>query len=209
MGDKQIRNVIFDFGGVVVGYDPASYVKKLFGDGPAARYALDTIFSPDVVGSLDLGQTTREAAYAPVMARARADGFEKELTYVRDHWIEDMMGTKEDTVALVRRLRESGYGVYYLTNMPSDLWEIFCARGLRDIFLGGVASFEVHVTKPDRRIYEILLERTGIDPGESVFLDDMERNIRGGEVLGLRGILFTDAAEAERELAGMGVCLCD
>lgn len=207
MGDSVIKNVVFDFGGVVVNYDPKAYVKKLFGDAPAARYALDTIFSGETVGILDLGASTREAVYAPILEKARADGFGEELAYVRDHWVEDMMDTKEDTVALIRDLKRAGYGVYYLTNMPADLWELFGARGLVSLFDGGVASFEVHVTKPDRRIYELLLETCPIAPSETIFFDDMAPNVAGAVAAGIRAELFTDAKAAARRLREAGVRL--
>lgn len=207
MADKPIKNIIFDFGGVVVGYDPAGYVKGVFGDAPAARYVLDNFFGNAVIASLDLGLMSREEAYGPIMAKARADGYGAELAYVEDHWFEAMMGTKEDTAALIGALKRAGYSVYYLTNMPKDLWARFCDRGLKDLFDGGVASFELHITKPDRRIYEALFARTGIDPAESVFLDDMERNLRGAEAVGLRTVLFTGAQAARRALIEMGVRL--
>ena len=207
MADKPIKNIIFDFGGVVVGYDPAGYVRSVFGDTPAGRYVLDNFFGNAVIASLDLGLMSREEAYGPIMEKARADGYGAELAYVEEHWFEAMMGTKTDTVALADDLKRAGYGVYYLTNMPKDLWARFCARGLKEHFDGGVASFELHITKPDRRIYEALFARVGIDPAESVFLDDMERNLRGAETLGLRTVLFTNAGAARQALTGLGVRL--
>ncbi len=202
-----VKNVVFDFGGVVVGYDPAAYLEGLFGTSPAAGYVMEKLFKSEYWKRFDLGVADRGECNAIVLDNARADGFGGEMEYVQEHWFEDMMGTKEDTVALIRRLKDSGYRVYCLTNMPGDLWGEFEKRGLPQLFDGGVASFGVHVTKPDRRIYEILLERYGLEPGETVFLDDMEPNVRGAGQVGIEGILFTSAVDAERELERRGVAL--
>lgn len=200
-----IKNVVFDFGGVLVGYDPETYLKGLYGDAPAGEYILRNLFDWELVGRLDLGLCSRKEAYAPVLKRAWEDGFGEETEFVAAHWVDDIMGTMEDTAELIRKLRASGVRVYYLTNMPEDLWEIFTARGLRDIFDGGVASFAVHVTKPDERIYRLLLEEYGLVPEETVFIDDMERNIKGAQALGIRGILFRGAEGVRRDLEALGV----
>lgn len=201
----MIRNVVFDFGGVVVGYDPEGYMKKLYGDGPAGRYILDGLFGSELWRDLDLGLVTRREAYAPILERADAAGFGSEMRFVMDHWFEDMMGTREDTVALARRLRDRGTHVFYLTNMQGDVWEKLIARGLRDIFEGGITSFEARMTKPDIRIYRRLLSKLRIRPEETVFFDDMERNVAGARAAGIRGELFTDAGSAEDTLRALGV----
>ena len=50
---------------------------------------------------------------------------------------------------LVRRLKNHGYSVYYLSNIPEDVLALLKERGVLDRFDGGVASCEVHINKPD------------------------------------------------------------
>ncbi len=201
----MIRNVVFDFGGVTVEYDPAGYMERMYGGGETGRYILENLFGSPLWAMLDMGTVTRAEACGPILEKADRDGFGEDMRFVMDHWFEDMMGTKEDTVALIRELRERGVHVYYLTNMPADIWEKLIARGLRDIFEGGIASFEVHLTKPDIRIYRRLLDEQGIRPEETVFFDDMERNVEGARAAGIRGELFTDAGSARETLRALGV----
>ncbi len=201
----MIRNVAFDFGGVTVGYDPAGYVEGLYGKSERGRYILDNVFGSPSWAMLDMGTVTRAEVYAPMLERADRDGHGEDVRYVLEHWAGDMLGTKEDTVELIGELRARGAHVYYLTNMPADIWDMLIARGLRDIFEGGVASFEVHLTKPDIRIYERLLQDTGIKPEETVFFDDMERNVAGARAAGIRGELFTGAESARETLRALGV----
>ncbi len=205
MGDIAIRNIVFDFGGVVVGYDPAAWVKSLYGTGEAYGYIMENLFGSELWRKLDLGLAAREEANAEFYEKAREDGFGAEMRYALDNWFENVMDTKTDTVALIRGLREKGYGVYYLTNMPRDLWAEFGRRGLRDLFDGGVASFEVHVTKPDRKIYSLLLDACHLRPGETILFDDTEQNVSGAIAAGMDAEVFTDARDARKKLRERGV----
>ncbi len=204
MTERPIKNIIFDFGGVVVNYDPQGYLESLFPDAGTVNYIMEHLFESEYWRLFDEDRADRAACNEVILKKAREDGFGPQMELVQARWPEHMR-TKDDTVALVKALRAGGYNVYYLTNMPRDLWQEFVGRGLRDLFLDGVASFELRVTKPDRRIYEALFARAGIDPAESVFLDDMERNLRGAEAVGLRTALFTDAGAAREALAALGV----
>ena len=207
MGDRQIKNVIFDFGGVMVGYDPAGWVESLFGRGEAYACVMENLFESALWAQMDLGNATREEVNAASLESARRAGVGREMAYVQENWFENVMTTKDDTVALVRALRRAGLGVYYLTNMHRDLWESFRRRGLTDLFDGGVASFEVHLVKPDRRIYRLLLESCGLQAQECVFFDDMEQNVAGARLAGIDASVFTDAARARRELRERGIGL--
>ncbi len=202
---KSVKNVIFDFGGVVVGYDPAAWVESLYGRGAVYDYIMKNLFGSDLWKKLDLGAVTREDANAEIYKNAREAGFGEQMAFVQDNWFENVMPTKDDTVALVRDLRKSGCGVYYLTNMPRDLWAEFGKRGLHDLFDGGVASFEAHLTKPDGRIYRLLLDSWGLKGSECLFFDDMEQNAAGAREAGIDAEVFTNAADARRRLRERGI----
>ena len=58
------------------------------------------------------------------------------------------------------------------------------------LFDGEVVSCEEGTVKPEPRIYEILLERYGLDPAETLFIDDRAANIAAAEGLGIAGYLF-------------------
>ncbi len=198
------RNVVFDFGGVVVNYDPAGYLRGLFGDGEAVSYIMKHLFESEYWRLFDQDRADRAECNAIVLEKAREDGFGPQMERVQRHWLE-LMWTKTDTVELVRKLRDRGVNVYYLTNMPRDVWPEFLGRGLGDLFLGGVASFEVGITKPDRRIYEELFSRFGLKSQESLFFDDMPANVEGAKKAGMEGVVFKSAEEARKELEIRGI----
>ncbi len=199
-----VRGVVFDFGGVVVNYDPRGYLEGLFGEERVVSYLMEHLFESEYWRLFDQDRADRASCNALVLRKAREDGFGPEMELVQRRWLE-LMWTRDDTVSLVRELRDQGVGVYYLTNMPRDVWPEFVGRGLRDIFLGGVASFEVRVTKPDRRIYEELFSRYGLFPGECLFFDDMPANVEGAVRAGMEAVLFKNAAQARAELVKRGV----
>jgi 2-haloacid dehalogenase len=66
-------------------------------------------------------------------------------------------------------------------------------------------SGEVRLLKPDRRIFKIFIERFGIDPARSIYIDDRSSNVQAAVESGMRGVLFTDSGTLRRELTKSGV----
>ena len=62
--------------------------------------------------------------------------------------------------------------IHILSNIPEDVLALLMERDFQGLFYGGVASCEVHVNKPDPRIYQALLDKYGLKASESVFIDD-------------------------------------
>lgn len=94
---------------------------------------------------------------------------------------------------LVRKLKSRGYCVYYLSNIPEDVLDFLTERDLKGLFDGGVASCEVHINKPDPRIYKALLDKYQLKAGESVFIDDRLENVQTAFRLGFAGIQMKDS----------------
>jgi epoxide hydrolase-like predicted phosphatase len=63
-----------------------------------------------------------------------------------------------------------------------------------------IISAEIGVMKPDERIYQIALEKLGVKPSESVFLDDFPKNVEGAIAVGMQAIHFTQPEQALKEL---------
>lgn len=96
---------------------------------------------------------------------------------------------KASTVPLINKLHSKGYKVYYLSNYFEYLMHVFPLNFLSYLD-GGVFSCYEHVVKPDKRIYEILCERYGLDATECVFIDDSEKNVKAAEAVGMKGIWY-------------------
>ena len=120
--------------------------------------------------------------------------------------LQGILGVYDYTESWIKQLKEAGYGVYYLSNFfqkaDEDCKDLM---GFLELMDGGILSYKDKVTKPDRRIYELLLERYGLNPEECVFLDDTGKNIDGARAVGIHGILFQDREQAVGELKKLGV----
>jgi putative hydrolase of the HAD superfamily len=116
----------------------------------------------------------------------------------------DALNPNERMVALMRDLRDRGMRMALLTNNVRE-WEPLWRSLLPvdEIFELVVDSGFVGVRKPEREIYEITLERLGNpDPGECLFVDDVEVNCEAGRELGMTVVHFRDNGQAIPEIEG-------
>ena len=103
-------------------------------------------------------------------------------------------------------LRAAGVRLIALSNWSAETFPV--ARERFDFlawFEGIVISGEVGVNKPDRGIFEHLIERFGIEPAAALFIDDSSANVDAAATLGFRAIQFTDAAALRHELVRLGL----
>jgi putative hydrolase of the HAD superfamily len=171
----------------------------------------DLGFSQELIG--ELGEKMVYNAYWKELDRGSCDEedarehFKKELPqYAReidlfwDH-MPDLVREYDYAAPLVQKLRGEGYRVYLLSNYPRKMaklhWSTF--RFVKEVD-GMVISAEEHLIKPDVRIYQVLLDRYGLDPSECIFLDDVAENVEGAKQAGMEGIVFTDYEHSIGEL---------
>ena len=118
---------------------------------------------------LDAGLITRFEANQRMLAKAREQGCAFEVQGVLDDWMH-ILRPRLRMLELVRRLKNHGYCVYYLSNIPQDVLELLTERGVLAQFDGGVASCEVQVNKPDPQIYKALLKKYQLKASECIFI---------------------------------------
>lgn len=193
---EMIKNIIFDVGEVLLGYR-WQYVFEQAGlsyqEGNRIGQAL---FADELWEILDLGNMShaevREAYQKKFPEDAKAIGF------FFDH--ADLMQIERPKVwEKVRELKEKGYGIYLLSNYSKVLFETHTkGASFLEIIDGAVISYQVHVTKPDQRIYQILMQKYDLKPEECLFFDDREENTRAAEAQGIR----TVTVQSENHLLG-------
>lgn len=89
-----------------------------------------------------------------------------------------------------RAMKRSGRKIYVLSNASGRFYEYFPRFYDIDFFDGAVVSCDLHIIKPDRRIYEYILDKYGLKAEECLFIDDLERNVRGAEEVGINAVRF-------------------
>ena len=201
------KNIVFDFGGVMVDFDPKEYLVDRFCNADVEEQVSALTFDSEEWKLLDAGLITRFEANQRMLAKAREQGCAFEVQGVLDDWMH-ILRPRRRMQELVRRLKNHGYSVYYLSNIPEDVLALLKERGVLDRFDGGVASCEVHVNKPDPRIYQALLDQYGLKASECVFIDDRLENVQAAFALGFAGIQMKDSVGTlVRSLATCNVTL--
>jgi len=202
--------VVFDFGGVLIDWNPDYLYRKLIPDANERRRFLTEVCTMDWVMRQDCGYSIASGT-AELIER-----FPHEAERIRafyDRWQEMIAGVFADSVALVDKLEAAGVPLFGLTNWSDETfpyaWERYeVLRRFRDVVVSG----RVKLVKPDPRIYAEAFSRIdrqlpGVAPGEIVFIDDNLHNAHAAAVAGWHGIHHTSAAATEARLRELGVAI--
>ena len=178
----MIKNVIFDFGCVLIHWDQHNLYDSYFGSKEKTDWFVDNICTWEWNNQTDVGKSFAESVAEKV---AEFPEWEKEIRMYWDRWKDMIGGEVAGMKEWIHELKAKGYGVYGLTNWSSETFPLvkdkFSVFGMMD---GIVMSGEEMISKPDLRIYQILLDRYGLKAEECVFIDDRKSNTEAGEKLG-------------------------
>ncbi|MEM7702710.1 MAG: HAD family phosphatase [Pseudomonadota bacterium] len=201
-----IRNVVFDVGNVLVPWDPAGIERTAFG---GARVEADGFVSPlrgnPVWLAINRGELSLEAAKAHYVAE---QDFAPDDIDVLWEALYASFPLITDTRAMMDELKGAGYRLFAITdNVHEIVAQLKRDYDFFDLFEAAAVSAELGFLKPDPRIYRWLLDTGGIQAGESVFLDDVQRNVDGAKAVGMEACLFTTAAKAREDLRTLEVAI--
>ncbi len=194
----MIRNIIFDFGYVLVDWDPHHLYDPYFNDPAKTEWFLENVCPYTWNVTVDAGRTTEDAMAERI---ALYPEWEKEIRMYFGQWIKMMNGQIPGMEEIVRELKVRGYGIYGLTNWSAETFPLI--RDTYPIFKlmdGIVVSGEERIKKPDPEIYRILLRRYSLKPEECIFIDDNPANVAAGQAEGIRGLVFTSPEQLRMDL---------
>lgn len=188
-----MKNIIFDLGGVVFARDRSkcspefvefwSFLRESPMPHCWVEYDRGTMTLDDVTDALvELRGKSREVCCEMVRKAI------------------DMQEERRPTAGLIADLKAAGYRLYVLSNMSREFIDFLRQKPVYGFFDGEVVSCEELTVKPERRIYDILLSRYGLDAGESMFVDDRRENVEAARALGITPFLF-DAHDPETSCA--------
>jgi len=188
------RAVLWDVGNVIVRWDPRAPYAKMFKEPADLDRFLSHVCTIPWHVEHDKGVGFPENA-APLIARfpEHADAIR-----ARDERFHEMLsGPIPETAAVIDALAERDVPQYALTNMPQSKWSAVQAISPRHFgyFRDAIVSGDEKVIKPGRRIYEIVLERTGLQAPDLLFIDDTAANIQAAMDMGFHTHHFTDPAQ--------------
>lgn len=201
--DSTPSTVVFDLGGVLVDWDPRYLFRRLLPDEAAVETFLAEVCTPEWNAAQDAGRSWAEAV---AETSARFPDQAELIAAYHERWWETVGGQIDGTVDVLRELRDLGIRLYAITNWSAEKFELTFPRfGWLAWFEGIVVSGRERVVKPDPRIYRLLVDRHGVDPGAAVYVDDVQVNVEAAQALGMTALLFTTPERLRADLADVGI----
>jgi len=199
-----VNTVVFDLGGVLVDWNPRYLLRKVM---PGREAEMETILADVLNHDWNLQRDTGDS-WPDAMA-------ELERQYPRwadifraydERWVETLGGSKEDTVEILRELKEQGVPLLALSNWSAQKFPLAEEQfEWLEWFDGVVVSGRVHLIKPHPEMFQYLLDTFGRKAEDIFFIDDHEPNIVAAQQFGIRAHHFRDAATLRAELVAEGL----
>ena len=196
--------LIFDFGGVLLDWNPRYLYRKLFpGDEPGMERFLAEVGFCEWNPKQDAGRPFSEAV---AELCARYPHYCELIRAYDERFTETVSGAITGTVDILYRLHQAGYPLYGLSNWSAEKFRLVrpCYAFL-DRFQDMVISGEVGVIKPDPRIFHLLLQKVARPAEQCLLIDDSPANIAAAASLGFQTIRFQDPAQLASELSARGL----
>lgn len=184
-----MKNIVFDLGGVVVDWSPRRVFDEYPGDKELPRSLFERGFFQSTWAEFDRGVISQEKMIEE-MSRFTNRPFSECLEFV--DYIKYSLVDIPKTIDLIKSLSVEGYRLYCLSNMSIEFYDYLKVRDVFTYFDGQIISALEKVIKPDPEIYRRLLERYSLEPEETLFIDDLEKNIQAAGELGFHTVLFDD-----------------
>ena len=194
----MIKAIIFDFGRVISAQKSPSLFRS---------YEMDLGLLPDSINSIMfdsqiwqetlLGRNTLEEFWQAIGPELGLNSSEEIVAFRKRYGADETINA--DVLKLIQKLH-GHYRLAVLSNAPPGLSQWLAEWEILDFFDLVFCSGEEGMVKPDVKPFELTLERLGVQPGETVFIDDTMENVEAAQQLGLHGIVFTTAEALEEEL---------
>ena len=187
----------------MIDWDPRYLYRKIFADETQMEEFLTTIATLEWHLEQDRGRTMKEATESLVSLYPE---YAREIEAFYARWDEMFGGPIEGSVDVLREVRERGFPLYALTNWSAETFPLARERfGFLGWFDEIVVSGEEGMIKPNREIYGVLVERTGLDPAKTVFVDDSPPNVVAARELGFTAVRFRTPEGLRAELVDLGI----
>jgi len=199
---NNINSIIFDFGGVLVDWNPRYMYKDVFENNSEMELFLTQICSEDWNLQQDKGRSLSEGT------RVLQDKFPEHRTNIQlyyDQWEKMLKSDIPENVAILPQLKLK-YKLYGLTNWSAETFPVALKRfSFFKYFDGIVVSGEEKMVKPDEDIFYLILKRYNLRAGNCLFIDDNLNNINTAKRLGFSTIHLQEKTDLKTELSLLGI----
>ena len=202
---KPIKTIVFDFGGVLIDWNPRYLFQKLIADKAQLDWFLSTVCTTEWNLEQDKGRLFADAV------KARQIEFPEHKALIAHYYgrWEEMLGNPDaGSVAILKELKQAGYLLYGLTNWSAESFPIAYQKfDFFRLFDGIVVSGEEKLIKPDLALFTRLLERYQLSAQSCVFIDDSLANVKAARQLGFHAVRFQTAPLLRKQLVDWEVLL--
>lgn len=195
----MIRNLVFDFGKVLVDYSFELLFDNYFPDRLSVDEFMTKVFTPYWGQRVD----REDVPLAETIAELQSlfPQWAEQIEIYETRHPDFVTGEVPGMRALLTGLKAQGYHLYGLTNWCHKVHVTMQQYDIFRLLDGQIISSEEHLIKPEPAIYQRLFDRFGLVPAECVFADDKAENVEGARAMGMHAILFKDAEQYARELS--------
>lgn len=186
----MIKNLIFDFGNVLVHVDSHAVLKRYFKEDKESEERFRTILTaPAFTEACDRGIVS----FDELIGQAQLDHpcFAGAFGFFRDNYLEEVTGEIEGMRDVLAELKAKGFNLYGLSNWSETIYEVMREYDIFKLLDGRIISCKEHVIKPEKEIYQRLCEYYNLKSSECLFTDDRMENVEGAKASGMNAVLFT------------------
>lgn len=193
------RNIIFDFGGVLAHIDISRALDEFtkLGIGPIDVRDIHP-YNRGIFLDFELGNISPDE-FLDGLRNISGKFVSATDQQLKDAWNAIVLPFDYERFRPLLKLRENGHKVFLLSNTNLIHHEDFEGRfdrenpfglKLRDFFDRVYYSDELHLRKPGREIYELVLSENGLKPEETIFIDDNQINLDAPAKIGMQVLEF-------------------
>ena len=196
-----MKNIVFDLGNVLFRFDPKEILDDLFEEDLLKKKIIKDVFKTKIWADLDRGTISYNDACRIWLNNNPA--LKDELMLLLESW-HKYLTPIEENISFLYRLKSKGKNLYILSNFHEHAFNYITARySFFELFDGMVISYQVKLLKPEKEIYNLLIENYNLIPEQTIFVDDSLENVKAAEEVGIKGILYLNSEELYKQLDGL------
>jgi glucose-1-phosphatase len=207
---KNIQNIIFDLGGVIINLDIPKTIAEF---NKISQVKFEDIYTQahqsDLFNLFDKGVISPEDFFEGIRKEIRYTGNEDKLIFAWNAMLLDVPGKRLETLVKAKQ----NYNTFLLSNtnephvavFERNLYQQHGVKNFEDYFDKVYYSCRMNMRKPDKEIFEFVLDSNNLDPAETVFIDDSIQHVKGAGECGINSYLLPKNMEVHDLLKELGL----
>ena len=191
---KHIKNIVLDIGGVFFD-DSKKNIEKLLGK------------NCDIIYKLAYGKSFKECLLGNKKVNEHIESLSNYKEFEDLKYILSKKNLSKSYPLIItnfeyiKTLKKQGYKLYLLTNITEDSYNyINDLININSTFDGGIYSYQEHIIKPDKRIYNLLINKYNLKRSETIFFDDKEKNVISAINQGISSYVFRSIEDIKNNI---------